>query len=189
MRLLKPIGFSVLEAHNGQEAIDIWEKWEPHLIWMDMRMPVMDGYEAVKYIKGTTKGNATAIIALTASVLEEEKIVILSAGCDAFVRKPFAESVIFETMEKHLGVRYIYEEISQPINLIQSYILTPGDLELMSSDWLVKLHQAALNLDDELILALIEEISSTHSRLAEGLKDLVEQFRLDKIRTLVESIL
>jgi len=188
-RLLQPLGFALFEAHNGQEAIDIWETYSPHLIWMDMRMPVMDGYEAVKYIKGTIKGNATAIIALTASVLEEEKIVILSAGCDGFVRKPFTESVIFETMAKHLGVRYIYEEVSPVINTGSSYILTPEDLQVMSSAWLVRLHQAALDLDDELILTLIEQIPETYSRLAQGLKDMLEAFRLDKIRTLVESIL
>ncbi|HEY9705748.1 MAG TPA: response regulator, partial [Allocoleopsis sp.] len=75
MRLLEPLGFEVKEAGNGQESIEIWEKWQPHLIFMDMRMPIMDGYEATKYIKSTTKGNATAIIALTASVLEEEKAI------------------------------------------------------------------------------------------------------------------
>ncbi|HEY9704724.1 MAG TPA: ATP-binding protein, partial [Allocoleopsis sp.] len=73
IRLLEPLGFEVKTASNGQEAISIWEEWQPHLIFMDMRMPIMDGYEATKYIKSTTKGNATAIIALTASVLEEEK--------------------------------------------------------------------------------------------------------------------
>ena len=80
IKLLSPLGFEVKEASNGQEAIAIWDEWEPHLIWMDMRMPVMDGYEATKYIKSTTKGNATAVIALTASVLEEEKAIALSAG-------------------------------------------------------------------------------------------------------------
>ena len=91
VRLLVPLGFEVREASNGQEAIVMWEAWQPHLIWMDMRMPVMDGYEATKYIKSTTQGNATAIIALTASVLEQERAIILSAGCDDFMRKPFKE--------------------------------------------------------------------------------------------------
>lgn len=75
-----------------------------------MRMPVMDGYEATKYIKFTTKGNATAIIALTASVLEEEKAIVLSAGCDDFLRKPFAEHTIFDTLAKYLGIKYIFAE-------------------------------------------------------------------------------
>ena len=69
-----------------------WNEWEPHLIFMDMRMPVMDGYDATKYIKSTTKGHATAVIALTASVLEEEKAIVLSAGCDDFLRKSSQKS-------------------------------------------------------------------------------------------------
>ncbi|MGL6140159.1 MAG: ATP-binding protein, partial [Planktothrix sp.] len=104
MKLLIPLGFDVQQASNGQEAIKIWESWQPHLIFMDMRMPIMDGYEATKYIKSTTKGNATAIIALTASVLEEEKAIVLSAGCDDFMRKPFKESSIFNMLNKYLGV-------------------------------------------------------------------------------------
>ena len=109
---MTPLGFEVKEASNGQEAIAIWDEWEPHLILMDMRMPVMDGYEATKYIKSTTKGHATAVIALTASVLEEEKAIVLSAGCDGFLCKPFSEHSIFETLTKHLGVRYIFTETS-----------------------------------------------------------------------------
>jgi CheY-like chemotaxis protein len=79
VKLLEPLGFEVQEATNGTEAIEIWDSYSPHLIWMDIRMPVMDGYEATKRIKSTTKGQATAVIALTASVWEEEKAVILSA--------------------------------------------------------------------------------------------------------------
>jgi len=85
VKLLKPVGFEVQEASNGIEAIAIWDSYSPHLIWMDMRMPVMDGYEATKRIKSTIKGQATAVMAITASVWEEEKAVILSAGCDDFV--------------------------------------------------------------------------------------------------------
>ena len=77
---------------------------------MDMRMPVMDGYEATRLIKATIKGQATAVIALTASTLEEERAVILSVGCDDFVRKPFREADIFDIMNKHIGVEYVYEE-------------------------------------------------------------------------------
>ena len=94
IKLLNPFGFELREASNGQEAVAIWDNWEPHLIWMDMRMPVMDGYEATKQIKSTTKGQATAVIALTASTLEEERVVVRSAGCDDFLRKPFRETDI-----------------------------------------------------------------------------------------------
>ncbi len=95
VKFLEPYNFEVREAINGLEAVEIWEEWEPHLIWMDMRMPVMDGYEATRTIKGTTRGHATVIIALTASALEEDRVVILSEGCDAYIRKPFRQEEIY----------------------------------------------------------------------------------------------
>ncbi len=110
IKLLKPLGFELREAENGRDALEIWENWKPQLICMDMRMPVMDGYEATKRIKSGTKGNATVIIAVTASVFEEERSVVLSAGCDDFVRKPFKDSELYEVIQKHLGVRYVYED-------------------------------------------------------------------------------
>jgi signal transduction histidine kinase/CheY-like chemotaxis protein len=109
VRLLAPLGFELREAANGQEAIEIWQAWAPHLIWMDMRMPVMDGYEATRRIKATLQGHATAIVALTASALEEDRKVILSEGCDDYIRKPFREQDLLEALEKHLGTRFVYE--------------------------------------------------------------------------------
>ena len=110
VKMLSSLGFAVEEAENGVQAVEMWSSWEPHLIWMDMRMPVMDGYEATKQIKAHLKGQATVIIALTASAFDEERSVILSAGCDDFVAKPFREQVILEKMAKYLGVRYVYDQ-------------------------------------------------------------------------------
>lgn len=131
IKLLSPLGFKLQEASNGREAIEMWDSFEPHLIWMDMRMPVMNGYEATEYIKATTKGQATAIIALTASIFEEERAIVLSAGCDDFIRKPFREAEIFETMSKHMGLRYVMAEPTTiPVIDLPSSV-TPSDLLLL----------------------------------------------------------
>ncbi|MGB3509971.1 MAG: extracellular solute-binding protein [Microcoleaceae cyanobacterium] len=187
IKLLQPLGFELKEAENGKQAIEIWEQWQPHLIWMDMRMPVMDGYEATQQIKGTTKGNATAIIALTASVLEEEKSIILSAGCDDFVRKPFREAMIFETMKKHLGVEYIYEEETQSQTTTELPSLTVEDLEQMPTEWLEQLYYGAKALNDDMIIELIEQIPVEQSLLAKKLTNLVDDFQFKTIRQLLES--
>ncbi|MGD1808630.1 AAA family ATPase [Dapis sp. BLCC M126] len=187
IKLLQPLGFEIQEGINGQEAIQKWEEWEPHLIFMDMRMPVMDGYEATQYIKGTVKGNATAIIALTASILEEEKAIVLSAGCNDFIRKPFRQSQIFEALEKHLGVEYIYEE-EQDRKQTKSEILSPEDLTLMPQEWLDRLYDATESLDDELVLELIEEIPQEYYLLAEKLMTFVEDFQLDNITKIIENL-
>lgn len=160
-KFLEPLGFEIQEASNGQEAIDRWATWSPHLILMDMRMPIMDGYEATKQIKGTTQGQATAVIALTASVLEEERTVILSTGCDDFIRKPFREQTIFDTLKKHLGVAYLYAEIPPP-SLTETDVpeteLTSQDLICMSESWLKDFYHATLEANASVVLQLIKAI-------------------------------
>lgn len=188
IKLLNPFGFELKEAANGKEAIETWEDWEPHLIWMDMRMPVMDGYEATKQIKTTTKGQATAIIAFTASALEEDRNIILSAGCDDFVRKPFQESIIFEMLEKHLGVQFVYEETCLYASEKVGYVLDQESLKAMPADWLEELYQASIDLDDDSVLKLIAQIPENHASLAIALTDCVKNFRLDKIIDVIEII-
>ncbi len=191
IKILNPLGFQLKEAINGQEAIEIWDCWEPHLIWMDMRMPVMDGYEATKHIKGTVKGQATAIIALTASVLEEERAVILSAGCDAFMRKPFREAEIFDAMHKHIGVRYIYEN-TQEVNVLKTKnrdfeILTVDAFNGLPQQLVAELKLAILNIDLDLIDSSIAQISLQNPLLASAIANCIENFDYDRVLNLISE--
>jgi PAS domain S-box-containing protein len=197
INLLQPLGFEVQEATNGEEAIVLWSTWQPHLIWMDMRMPIMDGYEATKQIKALQQQRSTTenlpktvIIALTASAFEEERSYIIAAGCDDFVSKPFAESLLFEKMAQHIGVRYIYaEEIPANSNTAIHKKLTLEDLTVMPMEWIAELHQAVLCANDDVILKLVEKIPQRESALAETLTDLVNNFRLDTILDVIETII
>lgn len=201
VKLFQPLGFEVQEAANGQEALDIWEHWEPHLIWMDMRMPVMDGYEATRRIKGTTKGQATVIVALTASGLEEDRAVILSEGSDDYMRKPFREAELFEMLSKHLGIRYIYQDI-EPEEVAkkerqyeeltaEGISLTSEDRELiekltrMPKTWLSALEQATILGDLETITNLLGEASEQDIVLANALSELANNFEHDKMLFLI----
>jgi CheY-like chemotaxis protein len=183
IKLLSPLGFELKEASNGKEAIEVWDAWEPHLIWMDMRMPILDGYEATKQIKGTSKGQATAIIALTASTLEEDRAIVLSAGCDDFVRKPFREADILDAMNKHIGVRYIYDEPANELNPIPIEFdsLTPATLKALPASWIAELHQAVAAADSELAFSLIEQLEAKNTTLAKVLSKLVNDFEFDRI--------
>ncbi|SKB15669.1 Multi-sensor hybrid histidine kinase [Planktothrix sp. PCC 11201] len=189
IKLLEPLGFQLKEAENGLEAIAIWNQWEPHLIWMDMRMPVMDGYEATKYIKSTTKGNATAIIAVTASVLEEEKAIVLSAGCDDFIRKPFTEDRIFEALAKHLGVKYIMHQTQPILNPVLQNQLTSEAFKFMSEDWIYQLYKAALEADVQVVIELITEIPDTENYLIQSLTKIVHKFQFEQIINLTEPLI
>ncbi|MFP5270833.1 PAS domain S-box protein [Coleofasciculus sp.] len=192
VKLLTVVGFSVREAVNGQDAINVWKSWEPHLIWMDMRMPVMDGYEATKRIKEHLKGQATVVLALTASAFEEERSLVLSAGCDDFVRKPFREDVIFNKIAHYLGVHYVYEQptastASERESPASDQPLTAQALTIMPKEWIHELYQAANSIDNEQIFQLIEQIPPTHAPITQAITDMVNNFRCDQIIDLIEA--
>ncbi|MDM8544160.1 two-component regulator propeller domain-containing protein [Desulfococcaceae bacterium HSG9] len=192
-KLLKPLMFELREAADGKEAVKIWEHWGPHLIWMDMRMPVMDGYKATETIKATTKGQATAVIALTASAFDEEKAVVLSAGCDDFLRKPFKEAEIFDLMSKHLGLRYVYEEIKKPEPVKQKPkpedVLTPEALASLPDDVLAGLRKAANINDIETVKCFIEQVRGLNRPVADAIAELMDDYRFDILQEVFERMI
>ncbi|MEM7757295.1 MAG: response regulator [Cyanobacteria bacterium P01_A01_bin.40] len=183
--LLEPVGFKVKEAVNGQEAIDVWLRWQPHMIWMDLRMPVMNGCEATEQIKSYSQALYTPIVALSASTLEEEKSQIKAAGCDDFVGKPFSENIIFEKIAQHLGIRYKYESIIPSSS--NNFKLTADTLDVMSDQWLNQVEQAAIVLDQNLLTQLLQIIPSEHNDLKHSLQKQVNNFDFDKILSLVRN--
>jgi two-component system sensor histidine kinase ChiS len=197
VKFLEPYGFEVREAINGQEAVDIWEEWEPHLIWMDMRMPIMDGYEATRQIKATTKGQATVIIALTASALEEDRVLILSEGCDAYIRKPFRQEEIYEALSTHLGVRFIYEEV-EPSDMngkdsqsrleseAKRYATLIEKASALPSGLLTELHDATVLGNVTLIESLIYQIRDLDPDLSEALAVMARNFKHEEILLLIK---
>ncbi len=200
-KLLQSAGFKVHEAINGQEAIEQYEKRQPDLIWMDMRMPVMDGLEATKRIRNLECGlrndkeskiknqkskiERIPIIALTAHAFEEEKEVILAAGWDDFVRKPFRETEIFEVMERHLGVLYVYEDSIEHRARIKEQpsedILTPVALADLPDELLADLKQATIDLDVDRIGVIIDQIHELNAAVADALAKLAGKYQFEEI--------
>jgi PAS domain S-box-containing protein len=190
--LLSPLGFEVKEAANGKEAVQLYTEWHPHLIWMDMKMPVMDGYTATQLIKTEAQTQQPIIIALTASALDEEQNVILAAGCDDFVRKPFREDIIFQKLHHHLGVEYVYKTATADTDEKRSpprQGLTLNDLSAMPLDWIQSLHQAAGKVDNPTILNLVQQLPTHQNILAEKIIYIVQNFRCDKLFHLTEQLL
>lgn len=207
--LLRMIGFEVQEAIDGETGIQQWQQWLPHLIWMDMRMPILDGYAATQEIRRLeaevpmTTPHCTKIIAVTASAFEEDRTRVLSAGCDDFVRKPFREGVILEKMATHLGVQYLYAE-SDPRSPDASPLqaptphppvakpLSPLDsisLDFMPADWIYRVHHAAIRGSDEQLLPLLNEIPDGHASLVQRLKTWVIDYQFDQLLHLTQRYL
>jgi PAS domain S-box-containing protein len=188
VKLLEAVGFEVREAVNGREALEVFETFRPHFIWMDMRMPVMDGMEATRRIKATETGKSAIVVALTATAMVEEQEPILAAGCDDIVLKPFREQEIFDAMAKHLGLEYSYEgEQTEEAVFETADGLSLERLAALPVELRGELYEAALMLDKVRTLAVIEEIIERDASLGGALKRLVKKFDYDRLLTLLES--
>jgi len=193
VKLLEPFGFDMRCAVNGQEGVEVWESWQPHLVWMDMRMPVLDGYAATRQIKDRARalGRTAIIVALTASAFEEDRDAILAAGCDDFVRKPFRENEVFDILTRHLGVQFVYEAMDAGLVVAPTGVAAADEaataeslraaLQALSPSWQAEFQQAAVTLDAGRIAALIAEIRPLAPHLAEVLSQWVHNFDYEKI--------
>jgi len=173
-KMLEPLGFELREAVNGQEAVALFEQWRPHLVWMDIRMPVMNGLEATRRIRESEAGAQTRIVALTAHALEEERREILEAGCDDFIRKPYRDTEIFEALAKHLGVRFLYAEEQPPAAGAGEEELDVAQLKDLPPALIYELREAAVLLDDQNCLRVAGMISDHNYELGERLRCMVE---------------
>ncbi|MCX7067066.1 MAG: response regulator [Methylococcales bacterium] len=182
--LLTSVGFEVREAENGQQAVNIFEQWQPHLIWMDMRMPVMDGYQATNKIRQLKGGDAVKIIALTASAFIDQHDSIINAGCDAVLHKPFHPPELFAMLTKQLGVHFIYDDrpctVTLPTVKITAQMLTTLPVALQQ-----QLHEAALNLDIEETDAVLSQIRQLAPDIANDLQKLAENYQFEQIVHLI----
>jgi CheY-like chemotaxis protein len=178
----------VREATDGMEAIALWESWSPHLILMDLRMPFMDGYTAIKRIRENPKSQETIIIALTASVFEEDREKVLNVSCNDFISKPFQHKELFEKIAQYLGVQYIYQTIEESPQKSSIETLSVEALSEMSPQWLEELYQAAYYLDTEVMKELIAQIPESKASLSKSLIDSINNFNSDQIMELIRCM-
>ncbi len=190
-KLLESFGFELREAVNGKEAVELFEQWRPHLIWMDIRMPVMSGIEAVRLIKASEAGAATTIVALTAHAQEEEGKEILAAGCVGLLRKPYRDTEVFDAVEKYLGLRLPAEE--HPPEEAEAEAteveLDKGQLKGIPQELIEQLREAAVLLDDKLCLEVAGMISDYSHKLGEQLRSMVEDFQYKEILAALDNLI
>ena len=209
VKMLSALGFAVEEASNGREAVEMWENWQPHLIFMDLRMPVMDGYEATIEIRSRIQRRMEEeqgeenmdipdsevlnpkIIALTASTHEDKRSFSLLVGCDDFIRKPFRKTDIFDTLSKHLGVSYIYSDLTgsdsmgDRNNLSNSSNAVSDSFPNLPAEWIDNMRQVIRSADFDLIGSTIEEIRDAHPEFADILQGHLDNFDYRKILNLI----
>jgi two-component system sensor histidine kinase/response regulator len=106
--ILEPFGFSIREAENGRIGVDCCQEWHPHLIFLDRRMPIMDGIEAAQEIRSLdASNNRPVLVAVTAHAFRDEEQEMRDAGCDDFIAKPYTISTILQALENHLPLAVV----------------------------------------------------------------------------------
>lgn len=187
--LLQIIGFETLEAINGLDGIEKFEDWNPDLILMDMRMPVMDGYEATCKIKATDKGKHTPIVAITASSFEEERKKTEAIGMDGYIRKPFRENELFNTIGKILNIEYIYEDESghDTEKYIDDTDALKNDIDLLDDELKLKIMEAIDFADFDKLIELISDIEIDNKVLAQQLKTHAYNYEYDYLQKLLNK--
>jgi CheY-like chemotaxis protein len=174
-KLMTDIGLEVRVADDGEECVELFKKWKPDLIWMDRRMPVMDGVEATRSIRHSRGGKKVKIVAVTASAFREQEEELLSAGMDDYVSKPYRFNEIYDCLRRQLGLKLLYTE-EQRIKDGTGATLTPQMLLGIGEELQTALRQALETLDSERIEEVVSQIAEEDRALARLIKGLADNY-------------
>ena len=172
-RLMDDLGLEVKVVANGKECVELYEQWHPDLIWMDRRMPVMDGVEATRRIRELPGGDKVKIVAVTASVFKEQQPELMEAGMDDFISKPYAFNEIYGCLSKHLGIKLLYESAKE---VAGDDRLTPDMLKVIPEILRQRLYEELINLDSARIADTIAAVGSIDNKLGALLSRLTDCF-------------
>ncbi len=179
-QLMTTIGLEVKVAENGQECVRLFQEWHPHLIWMDRRMPLMDGMRATRAIRELPDGKDVKIVAVTASVFKEQQQEMLDAGMDDFVRKPYQVSEIYNCLAKQLRIQYVYRAAGGTTEAVPAAPIA-GKLAALPAATRKELTDALESLDSERIADVISLIGQADLELGSLLHRLAEDFNYPAI--------
>ncbi|HEY9814910.1 MAG TPA: PAS domain S-box protein [Candidatus Obscuribacterales bacterium] len=179
------------EARHGEEAVQIWQAWQPHVIFMDLRMPVLDGYGATRRIRHLEQEQAesdrTIIIGISATGIEHHQHLTQVSGCNAFLPKPFTEASLFGVLQQHLPLRYRYSE--QPSLRERQWMPDQliAFLRQLDPAVLLDLDHALMLGDVATIRQAVDAIQPDQPDLAQALGQMVEQFDYETLLNFVQD--
>lgn len=176
---MERVGLTVKVAVNGLQGVELFQSWHPDLIWMDRRMPVLDGMEATLRIRQMEAGSKVKIIAVTASAMMEQRDEMLAVGMNDFVRKPYRANEIYECLSRQLGVQFIYATDEKSENEVIE--LTSEMLSELSVEAKNELIDVLESLDAERISAVVHRLVAHSTPLYKALSHLVDDFNYPAI--------
>ena len=185
--LLAPLGFALREAENGREALRLFEKERPCAVLMDMRMPVMDGYEATRRIKASEGGSSVPVIAITASAFEDDVQNVLKSGADICIRKPLSPEDVYEALGKLLGIRFLYADEPRTADTEQEPPPSMEALAALPEELIKAMRRAVEDGDIDELHTLVDRVREMNREVAEGLQKLVRQYDYAALSSLLSD--
>ena len=185
VNMLSPVGFNTIEAVNGQDALGKAIEFIPDLILMDIKMPIMDGFQATRILRNTKGIDKIKVIAISASVFKEFQRKSEEAGCDAFLMKPFHIQQLWDIMATQLDIEWIYEErreekIDKKLE-IQPDSLSINALSKEQFDRLFLLANRGSAKRFHTVLTEIEQHNGRFTYLVNKLRNLAKLYQFDEI--------
>lgn len=200
-QLLESVGFEVVTARNGREAITCWQIVHPDVVWLELDMPELNGYETARAIRRLEQASVvnrhpsleppnrdqTILVALSASVFEQDREAILNAGFQEFIAKPYREAVIFGAMAQYLGVMYEYEspeitaERDSKSRESTKLIDWANHLMALPSALVSQLRETLVVGDTVAALQLTEDIRQMNPLLADEVERMVRSYKFDEL--------
>jgi CheY-like chemotaxis protein/nitrogen-specific signal transduction histidine kinase len=184
-RRLEGWGFQVRVAENGAEAVQCFRAWRPHFIWMDLRMPVMNGVTAARNIRGAEGGRDVRISAITASGSDFGREEVLAAGFDDYLTKPSRPAEILDAMARHLGVRYVWRERPETVGEGRTFV-SRAALAALPNALREELGRAVTALDVPRISEVVGKVAQYDRELAAALMHHVNRHSFTAIYTALQ---
>ncbi len=190
--LLEPIGFEVSEASNGQEALEKMMGLRFDVVITDLMMPVMDGYELLRRIRGSEQMKGIVVIAFSASVFERNKQQALKAGANDFLPKPVQAERLLQTLEQCLSLTWIYDESRETEPTYGTEVSQVDEMVPPDSDVLQMMLTLLQDGDIQRIIEVLEECMAadkTVAPFAQQALQLANSFQLQRLQSLFEQYL
>ena len=184
VNLLDPLGFKVLEANNGEEALEKAHQVHPHLIVTDLKMPVMDGWEMLSQLRQSEALKDTIVIVSSASVFEADRQKSFAAGSDDFLPKPVQAEELYRLLAQHLQLQWLYTE-PDLTSAEGSEETTATEMTIPTDAELTVLLEQAMHGQIKAIQQELENLAHKDERyrpFVEQLKPLVGSFKLKQVR-------
>jgi signal transduction histidine kinase/CheY-like chemotaxis protein len=186
--ILEAVGLQVFEAANGEQGVAQCQLCQPDIVWMDLRMPYMDGYQATQQIRAAGGGLACKIIAVSAAVFDEDRKKTRDAGCDGFLHKPYRDADVYRLLEEHLSPSFTRQIAWRPADAsAKKRHLQASDLEELPTAYRQQLCTSVIEGDIAALQALLQARQAQHPHVVAELLEMVHQYRLEQMVDLLTA--